>query len=272
MRGEIDERSDGQHQYQARGDLGHDEFRGAQGRGPQPLEKAVLAVTHDDVADAEKAAEHHVHAEYARQYPVDVADRVAADLRFLHAPPDRRVRLQQQPFGNIARRRFGIDPVAAIGAETHEQVEAMPLHFAESVRFVGDRHELDVAGLEKRMLARVDLARGLQHAHGVLVAALAAEDEGEPEDQYDGHEDIPRQRPAVANELAIASEEHGVDALQHGLRPGQERSEWPVRSRNRSSRFGCRILMRFRFSTRGARASRLAETSVDRTSTIPWVS
>ena len=65
------------------------------------------------------------------------------------------------------------------------------------------------------MLAGIDFGRGLQHAHRVLVAALAAEYEGEAEHQDDRHQDIPRERASIAHEFAVAGDEHGVNSLQH---------------------------------------------------------
>ncbi len=91
----------------------------------------------------------------------------------------------------------------------------MPRDLAKAVGFVRYRHELDVARCEERVLAGVDLSCGLQHAYGVLVAALAAEDESEAEYQDHRHQDVPCQRAAVAQELAVASDEDGLDSFQH---------------------------------------------------------
>jgi len=50
------------------------EFERRERRRVQPLEEAALAIAQNDVADAEEAAEHHVHSQNAREQPVDVAN------------------------------------------------------------------------------------------------------------------------------------------------------------------------------------------------------
>ena len=66
-----------QDEAEARQDLGAQKLEGGERGRVQPFQKPALAVPQHHVADAEQAAEHHVHAENAREEPVDVTQRGA---------------------------------------------------------------------------------------------------------------------------------------------------------------------------------------------------
>ena len=98
----------------------------------------------------------------------------------------------------------------------------MSLDFAEAGFDVINNDKIDEPRLEERVLRSVQRRRILQHADRVLFPAFAAERERKPEDQQDRHHDVPRERASIPQEFAIACDENGIDALEHG---SHERSE-----------------------------------------------
>ncbi len=127
-RAAYEHRSDADGQQEARQHLGGDELERRDRRRRQAAQEAALAIAHDDVADAEQAAEHHVHAEDAREQPVHVAHGGAAH-RLARRAAGRG--LEQELLGEVAFRRVLVDPVARRCAQVQQEVHLVPLDLAD---------------------------------------------------------------------------------------------------------------------------------------------
>ncbi len=138
----------------------------------QPFQEPILAVTHNDIADAEHAAEHHVHTENARQYPVYIAHRVAENFFFLNRRWRSGARLEQREFDKVTFGGVRIDPVTGCRIELDEHIELVPGKLCQRGFLVTGGHEPDVAHAQEGVLFRDDVCAVLQHGDGVSVTVF----------------------------------------------------------------------------------------------------
>ncbi|CDH46625.1 hypothetical protein BN874_540011 [Candidatus Contendobacter odensis Run_B_J11] len=105
------------------------------------------------------------------------------------------IRAAQHPFQHITLRRFLVDPVTSPGG-IHQHVELMALNLGQGRGQVGDRDELDVAGLEK--IAIAPAIGSAQHPHFIEIQPRPGESDGETGNQRDREQQVPGQCGSVA--------------------------------------------------------------------------
>src|SRR6185312_6522359 len=130
------------------------------------------------------------------------------------------------------------------------------------LRLVVEGHELQVLrrGEPRRQARDGPVHADLEH---LLVAAV--EGEGHAEDDEQREHQVPRQRAAIAQELVVARDEHGPEALGGA----HSRSSLPVSSRKRSSSVRARTLTRARLAPAAVSAASAASTSEVMSSMVP---